>query len=451
MAEAQHPGYGGFYHRFRRDLIQLLLSIKAWAPLDIARYAFEHTAFYRRHYGSLPSDFAALPLVTRQLVTECDPYDLLSDEMADSIVAYVQTYGSGGAPVPAFLTEAALQGARSSAKLSPFVSDLEFALEENRAAVIGLPPGFTPHTRWFDEILRDHGAVVAHVDPQAPRACAQTLARLRPSVIVATPTDFTAWMWLLMTQHPKEYLRLREHLRGFLAHGEVLGKARQAAMAREFGITVVDIYAAGEGFSAVPCACGDLHLLSVYVCELADEKGRLTGTSGEGRLVFTNLLRRSTPMVRYLLDDYVTVTPCKCPHGFTRSIVPHGRFADTAVVGERRLGPRHFADTLYAHGMFGDFRIVLHPDGTHIAAEIWGPHPEVGTLRNAFQSQLGVPCQVELVPFGTLSPIDGATAPLRPRRLDDRRRPSENWSHPGAGPSPSNAAVTPVTDPDASR
>lgn len=404
-----NPVREGVLARLRRDAILLVLALRAHTPLEMARYAWRHTRFHRQHYGAEPTDFPALPLVTRDLLTAGDPYDLLSEELSGAISAYAQTSGtSGGAPVPFFLTESTMLGARWLARVSPWHTLLEEVLERNRAAVVGLPPGLSPFSPWFGDFLKAQGAVVGTVDPGRPQLCAQTLGRLRPGLLVARLADFLAWMWLLQTRWPQLAGAVRQHLRVLLLHGEVCAESQRGRLEREFGLTVVDVYASGEGFFAVPCPCGFQHVPPTYLVELADEQGRVVGRSGSGRLVFTNLARRSTPMVRYLLDDWVSLGEGpRCPYGYAGQLTVHGRWRDTVLTGGRRLAVRQVAGVLFAQGLFGDFRVRVGETRATVQAEIFSAPPPPAAIADAFTRELGLPTSVELVPFGTLTPLAG--------------------------------------------
>jgi len=400
-------GYGSLYNRLRRDLYLVLMPLIAKSPLGMARYAFLNTAFYERLYGEMPEDFACLPLTTKKAIGRIDPYDLLSRQLADQVKYYAETTGSSGYPTPAFLTEREFHGGRVVSSITPWIGVLEQALEENRAVVNGLTFGFTIAGMTFGDFLAYHGGMVANIGTRSsiatPERMARALTRVRPSILTGTPVDLLCWMRILQEDYPKQAAEVRRHLKAFVSTAELCASSRTKALQEEFGLIHVDVYACVEGFFSVPCPCGEKHILPIYHPELADADGKVIGSEGDGRFLYTNLLKKSTPMVRYLLDDFVTITRSRCPYGFTRSIEPHGRWELTCVVGGRRLGVRHFEEAIFRHGLFGDYRVTLTDAEARYVLEEYGRHAPVEEIAERLTAEFGMPAKVELVPFGTIT------------------------------------------------
>jgi len=407
MIDTTTIDYGSMFNRLRRDFYMILLSILAKNPLDMARYGFQQTVFYKKLYGSLPQEFSALPLARKQDLGSCDPYDVLSDECRASVTIYGETTGSTGNPTPCFYTPTEFKAARIFSTITPFVGALDQVLEENRAVVNGLTFGFTIAGFSFGDFLTARGGLVANIGSRStiapPTRTARAIARLRPSVITATPIDFLSWMRILKEDYPKDYPRTQEFLKVFLSTAELCSSSRSKAINQEFGIIHVNIYACVEGFFTVACPCGELHILPLYYTEVFDPDLKPIGTSGEGRLAFTNLIKKSTPLVRYLLDDFVTLYPSKCRHGFKRSVIPHGRWELTVCLGEKRLGVRHFEEAIFSHGLFGDYRVILEDSGIKMVVEEYGSHAPLPQMKKAISDEFSQNVEVELVPFGTLT------------------------------------------------
>src|SRR5262245_50632320 len=341
---------------WRARLLLRLLRWKARTPEQMARYARENTAFYPRFYeGRDVSDFASLPLLRKSTVRDVSPYEFLSRPHRDDVVWYGETTGSSGSPTPSFLTRREFHGATLLAKISPAAPILAAVLRENRTCVNGLAFGFTIAGMSFGDALANLGGLVANVGSRStlatPARIARAIARLRPSVIAATPTDFLCWMRILEEDHPSEVDAVRRSLRMLFSTAELCADSRVRAIEREFGIRHVDTYACVEGFFTLACPCGDKHVLDAYHVELFDDALRPLppGPQGaRGRLAFTNLVKESTPLVRYLLDDDATVCPSRCPHGFKTSVIPHGRYELSARVGERRVNVREVEEAIFS-------------------------------------------------------------------------------------------------------
>lgn len=102
--------------------------------------------------------------------------------------------------------------------------------------------------------------------------------------------------------------RLTLNVKKAISVAEVLDARDRALLEEVFG-NVGEIYQATEGFLGVTCAEGTLHLNEEFIHvepEWIDERRFIP--------VITDFTRRTQPIVRYRLDDVLTVrdTPCPC-------------------------------------------------------------------------------------------------------------------------------------------
>lgn len=434
MASANHAGFRGFYNKCRRELYLFLLGMMEKTPLEMAQYAFNQTEFYRRHYGGVnPADFSALPILTKQQIGSADPYDILSVEMRDKVCLYGETTGSTGYPTPVFYTPREFGAARVFSCITPYVSHIQEILENNRAVLNGLTFGFTIAGMSFGDLMQYQGAMVSNAGSRStiatPERTARAIARLKPSIITGTPIDFLCWMKILMEDYPKEYPEVLEHLRMFMSTAELCSSSRCRAIEREFNLTHIDVYACVEGFFTIPCPCGEKHVLPMYHTELFDERMSPATSSGEGRLAFTNLVKKSSPLIRYLLDDFVSLYPSQCPYGFTKSIEPHGRYELSIVLEEsadnpsasRRYGTRHFEEALFLNGLFGDYRVKIDDEKIHVSLEEFGSHKSAEQIETALESEFKRRTVVEIVPFGTITKYREVRRSKPILKVEDRR------------------------------
>jgi phenylacetate-coenzyme A ligase PaaK-like adenylate-forming protein len=152
---------------------------------------------------------------------------------------------------------------------------------------------------------------------------------------------------------------------------------------------------------------------------------------GRGRLIFTNLARKSSPFVRYLLDDDVTIerfngdqSKGKCREEYAFSIVPHGRSELGVYTSKGLFGIGHFEEELFRSGLFADYTITVNDaddmdvagingfDQEHILvrAETYHDGDAVGDLQikmvrqieKNFEVKFGLKTRCELMPMGTL-------------------------------------------------
>ena len=388
-------------------LLLSLLRRSCLTPVGMARYARSNTV----HYGSVLKDwdgrtFADLPLFTKMEARRLSPYDLLARPLARKVFLYAETTGSAGSPTPAFFTRREFHAATLLTHITPYYAKLKEVLAENRACFNGLAFGFTVAGMSFGDLLANIGGLVANAGSRStlatPERAARCIARLRPSVIAATPSDFLAWMRIVRENHAADYAAVVDNLQVLMSTAELCAASRVEQIAREFDIQHIDIYACVEGFFAMPCPCGEKHILSAYHTELLDPEGTPIGRVGTGRFAFTNLLKRSTPMVRYLLDDWVSIRRSSCSYGFETSILPHGRYELTVPLRGRRIGAGHVEDELFRHGLFGEYEVSLQSDRCRVRLERYAGEPDVDAIRAGMRELLGVETDVEIVPYGSL-------------------------------------------------
>jgi phenylacetate-CoA ligase len=411
----------------RLALVDRLIRRRARAPSEMARFAADQTRFYAQLYrGRDLEDFRSLPILHKHMVRDVDPFDLLARKHRDRVRYYGETTGSTGSPTPAFYTGAEFRSARVIALASPYLDRLRGLLVHNRTCVNGLAFGFTIAGMSFGDVLQAMGGLVANVGSRStlatPPRIARGIARLRPSLIAATPIDFLCWMRILQEDHPERYDEIVASLHALLSTAELCAGSRVRRISEHFGIEHLDVYACVEGMFSMPCTCGEKHLLPAYHVELFDEQLGLIGEFGTGRLAFTNLVKESTPMLRYLLDDWATVTRSSCPHGFTRSVVPHGRYELNVTLPCGVVNVEQVEDCLFEHGLFGDYRAVLYDERIELTVERYTGEPvPVDDIAASFEARFGLPTRVEEVPFGQITDYRSPRSTKPILKLQDRR------------------------------
>ena len=411
----------------RLKLLDGFLKRRSRSPMAMARYAYDHTAFYKRFFAPhMAQRFEDLPILKKEFVRDISPYDLLAAPHQDDVVYYGETTGSTGSPTPAFYTKREFSSARFMAYVSPLLDSIRPELKTNRTCINGLAFGFTIAGMSFGDVFEGLGGLVANVGSRStlatPERIARAMARLKPVAMAAAPIDFLSWMRILEEDYPEQRQEMLASLKVLLSTAELCSRSRVGAISRHFGIRHVDIYACVEGLFTLPCTCGEMHLLPSYHTELFDSQLRPLGPYGTGRLVFTNLIKESTPMVRYLLDDWVTISPSRCPHGFDRSIVPHGRYELCVPLQGEFVGVEHVEEVLFRHGLFGDYFLVIEEKAMTLTVEQYLPTPvPADDIAAAFETRFGMPTKVTGVPFGTITDYRGVRGSKPILKIDDRR------------------------------
>lgn len=379
---------------------------------SMAKYALKNTTFYKRLYKK--SDltkgfkFNELPLVMKSEINKASPFDLLSDQLKDDVFKYGETTGSTGSPTPSFYTRKEFSGSVLLSKLTPFHPLINEVKKINRRAVCGLACGFTIAGPSFQQILDHYGFLTVNVDARTtiapPARVARLLVRFKPSVIAAAETDFLAWMKIVQEQYPQHYFEVVSNLKVLLSTAELCSEERSNRIQENFNIIHIDNYACVEGYFSVPCLCGEKHILPVYHTEVFNDDLTECSEFGSGRFAFTNLIRKSTPFVRYLLDDYVKIYKSDCPYGFKKSIQPHGRYELTVLINGKRYGTRHFENLLFKHYLFGEYTVQIEEDRIDITVENYTESENVNTdkIEAEFLTAFGLPVHCAKLSYGSL-------------------------------------------------
>jgi len=157
---------------------------------------------------------------------------------------------------------------------------------------------------------------------------------------------------------------------------EVRTPDTSAAIREAWGVEPFDVYGTTEGLIGAECqAHAGIHIFEdLVLLEVVDEEGRPVPDGVEGRkILLTNLVARTTPIIRYEIDDLVRVTsePCACGSTFRRITSLVGRADDLlrfeGGAGEPRvLHPMTLRAPLDALADVAQYQLVLRDDGLHV-------------------------------------------------------------------------------------
>ncbi len=390
-------------------LLKALLSLKKTSPLKMAKYAKENTKIYSLLYkNNNITDFNSLPLLRKTHISIASPYDFLSKKEAKNVAVYGETTGSTGNPTPSFYTEQEFLGSLIMSRISPIYKKLlKGILNKNRVAINGITHGFTIAGHSFGNLLQKNGFLTAHLGTRSsiamPSRIARAIVRLKPSVIAASPIDFLSWMKIIEKDYSDKYDEVVSTLKSVISTAELCSTSRSRQISHIFDLYHINTYACVEGFFSLPCLCGEKHVLPMYHVEIFDDNVNLIGNEGKGRFAFTNLVRKSTPFVRYLLDDYVNVYKSDCPYGFKKSIQPYGRYELSVVINKKRYGTDHFEEIIFKNGLFGDYRVKIHEDKIELLLEHYKGRINAEKLKADFEKEFKMKTDVVLLTFGELT------------------------------------------------
>ncbi len=181
----------------------------------------------------------------------------------------------------------------------------------------------------------------------------------RPDLVVGPPSLLS----MLAGARTRGELRIQPER--LVSVAEVLEPQDEARIREAFGVPVRQVYQCTEGLLAISCSRGSLHVQEDFVAlqlePVVGQEGMEASGESEQRVtpIVTDLWRRTQPIIRYRLNDVLTMAtePCSCGSAFRVISRIEGRCDDICYFpqSDGTLRP-FFPDTLR--------RMVLlsHPD-----------------------------------------------------------------------------------------
>ncbi len=305
------------------------LRFKRWSDKDIRKYqqsrlrrmvrwAVRKTRFYRTHFrGFELTDFQSLPITSKRLMmqnlSDFNSVGLSKEEILDfclraensrdfshrlkGINVGMSSGTSGNKGV-----EMATRGEEKFLR-AYFLARFDFP----RAEKINLAFILRVTSPAFNLNLLGHR--LTYIDQlDSIRNICDKLSRLQPNIISGPPS----MLRLIGRQAESGHLNLQ--LKRIVTYAEVLYPDVRAYLSRVFQCPVHEIYKCSEGALAITCSHQKLHVNEdlVYL-ELLRTDGTPT-PDGEPchQLLITDLHKRSLPILRYALNDIITISESKC-------------------------------------------------------------------------------------------------------------------------------------------
>lgn len=417
---------------------QIIAARQRWRSLDstrlaqfqdqraqqIIRYAQQHAAFYRQHWANYQlSDWRNLPLINKQLMMEhFDQFNTLgiSREQAMNLALRAEqerdfsptlngitvglssgTSGYRGL----FLVSPNEQRAWAGTILSRLIHHLDnlpikvaFFLRSN-SQLYQQVGSKQIQFRYFDLMLPIEQAV-------------QQLNQFQPSFLIGPPS-------LLMLLAQQNQLAITPQR--LISVAEVLEPHDQQALTERFGAPVYQVYQCTEGLLAISCAHGRLHIqedLVAIQAEYIDEQRFYP--------IITDLWRTTQPIIRYRLNDILSLSPEPCPCGSHFRIIERieGRSDDICQFPQSDGTLRAiFPDTirrmiLLAHDDILDYQAIQSQDGQLTIYLETKPHADWPTI--CYQLKASV--ERILAEYGCTASLLEILPGIPARQADHKRR-----------------------------
>jgi len=303
---------------------------KRW---EMARYMYEHNAFYKTLVGErFPDRWEALPVVTKGHLQA--PLDrLISEPYKHKRLYKNNTSGSSGHPltfVKDYRTQARVWAYK---KYFSHLHGIDY-FRSKEAKFYGMPKQWKARTvqHLKDFILRRERFVIFELGDEI---FASWVERFRN-----TPFDYiygyTSSIVLFGRYLIERGILLKEicpTLRVVIVTSEVCSPEDREIIRRAFGVEARNEYGTADaGLIGYECPEGRIHLCeeNLYVEEEAD-----------GSLLVTDLFNRAFPLIRYRLGDMAKLSEESCPCGSHNRIVEslQGRTNDVARLPGGKVVP----------------------------------------------------------------------------------------------------------------
>jgi len=184
-----------------------------------------------------------------------------------------------------------------------------------------------------------YGHKITYVNQlQSMENICRNIEEINPNVISSPPS----MLKLLAEEQINGRLNLSPKL--IYSYAETLYPDVKKLIEKTFNCPIFQVYQGSEGCYALSCKEGNLHINEdIVFLEMYDSNGNPTkeGTSCQ-KLIVTDLHKKSQPIIRYELNDLVTINPDKCKCGSNFRVIEsiQGR-SDDMLFGIRK-GKSHF-------------------------------------------------------------------------------------------------------------
>ncbi|MEV8021408.1 AMP-binding protein [Streptomyces sp. NPDC086554] len=392
--------------------------------------------FYRERLdaAALPTtaaDLATLPLTTKQDLRDNYPYGMLAVPK-ERLATYHESSGTAGHPTPSYYTE------EDWVDLAERFARKWIGISADDTLLVRTPYALLLTGHLAHAAGRLHGATVV---PGDNRSLAMPYARvvrvmhdLEVSLTWSVPTECLIWAAAAKVAGHRPGADF-PGLRALFVGGEPLTTARRNRISRLWGVPVIEEYGSTEtGSLAGECEHGRMHLWADRALfEVYDPKTGTVSTEGEGELVVTPLFREAMPLLRYNLEDNVSVSYDDCPCGWGLPTVRVlGRAAFGHQVGGATITQHKLEELVFS--LPDSYEVLFwraRAESTVLRIEIEVPDEHrtaaLEELSASVHAVLGVDSEVVGLAPGTLIPHEALTAMpdvVKPRSLFG---PDEDW------------------------
>ncbi len=328
--------------RFKKMTLKDLEKYQLKKVQSLVQYVTEKSPFFKAYYKNRDlSDVWNLPTVNKKIMmesfTEYTTLGFEKEELLDfclriekeqnfterfhgyNVAMSSGTSGSKGIVITSPEEEKYLQAALFSRFVFPRVLRIKWAFILRITT-----PAF--------QVSR-FGQQLTHFNLQLPlEELRNKLQKFQPNILSAPPS------MLSIISKEVQNGRLKIKPKRIISYAEVLYPEVKTVIEETFDTLVHQIYQGSEGSIAMTCKYGNLHINEdLMKVQLLDNEGNMTEIGKPcHKMIVTDLNKISQPIIRYELNDIITISPEKCSCGSNFRVIEQvlGR-ADDLFWGQR--------------------------------------------------------------------------------------------------------------------
>ncbi len=412
---------------------------------ELVMRCWEHVPFYRRIWteaGITPadikeaSDIKKLPFVTKQdIVDNIATHPPFGDFQGDFKSARIQaSTGSTGTPKPIFHTSTDWDNIGALWKRRLRAQDIkEGDIAQVAFAYTLFIVGFS-----VTEGLVQTGALVIPAGSGAVISSDRQLelAKNWGTTVFCCTGSYMLHLTDVAKQagmDPRKDFKVRISIHA----AEPLTESMRQEIQSEWGCKTYDTYGSVETSAPMyECQFQNGHHINedAYIYEILNPETGAEAKPGEyGELVATTLFKEAAPFIRYKIGDIASIMPgqCECGRVFARMSKMRGRIDEMMKVKGVGLYPTDFEAALKKFEVFGsEYLIVVsrenNQDRVKLRTEYTGDSDAIDSYKQKLitelRNKLGLGCEVELLPKGTLDKELNAEQRIKYKRVLDLRK-----------------------------
>ncbi len=322
-------------HETRYPLIFYILSkyrFKFWSVKDtkkyqkrkvqeIVKYAVKHSKFFKEHYDKHDiNKFSSLPTVNKKIMmdnlTEYNTLGLNKDDLINFALNVEKTrdFSVRFKGINIGMSS----GTSGNKGIVITTKEEENYIKAMYASRLVLPKGEKLNCAFILRVntpafnYNQSGNKLTYINQLQPtEETIKQLEKLNPNIVSAPPS----MLKFLAAELQKGSLKIKPKF--VYAYAEVLYPEVKKYLENIFNCKIHEIYHGSEGCYALTCRHGNLHINEdMILFELFDDRGFPTKDSEPcHKLLVTDLHKKSQPIIRYELNDIITISKEKCSCG----------------------------------------------------------------------------------------------------------------------------------------